>query len=316
MEELKELHQEQFKYFDRRCKLLFSDPVILAWILKDSILKINKVPVKVIADNLANNNGGSLELRKMSGLNKESIDIDHGDIVFDFMVVCDLNDKFYIELEGQKDSKKLGYPISKRAAYYLSRLISDQKGNEFINSDYQNLKEAYSIFVTLNGKHKNKIFRQKMEWYDDHGNPTKEEDNPGMMEVIKIYMGEGNKEIGCLKLLELFFFDKREWEAKKKILKEEFEIELDDETEQEVRSMNGFGEGLLEIGYAKGILIGEQKGLLAGEERKLIECIQNLIVNLNLSLSEAMSALNVPSDKREKYESMICNQDTKELGYK
>ena len=214
MEKLKKLYKEKFRWFDKKCKMLFADPMILSWILKDSIAELKDVPIERIRESLVDENGGSIELGKIQGLNPENIGIEEGDVYFDFLVTCDVKEKLYIGVEGQKDGKNLGYPISKRAGYYLSRLISRQKNIEFTHSNYEDIKKTYCLFVILNGEHKNRIHVQRMYWSDMEGRCV-EENDPGIMEVIKVYMGSGNTETNCLRLLELYFFDEREWKARK-----------------------------------------------------------------------------------------------------
>ena len=69
--------------------------------------------------------------------------------------------------------------------------------------------------------------------------------------------------------------------------------------------MNGFGEGMAEIIYERGMIFGLEQG----EERKTVELINNLVSNLNLSLLEAMNALSIPLEEQEKYESIIMDQN-------
>ena len=37
------------------------------------------------------------------------------------------------------------YELINRMIYYICRMVSSQKGTEFIHSDYDNLKKVYSI---------------------------------------------------------------------------------------------------------------------------------------------------------------------------
>ena len=49
-----------------------------------------------------------------------------------------------IEAQGRN---AVGYPILKRGIYYCSRLISDQYGKVFKNSEYEKIKKAYDTVV-------------------------------------------------------------------------------------------------------------------------------------------------------------------------
>ena len=42
------------------------------------------------------------------------------------------------------------YDIINRAVFYVSRMIPSQKGREFVNSNYNDIKRVYSIWVCMN----------------------------------------------------------------------------------------------------------------------------------------------------------------------
>ena len=54
-----------------------------------------------------------------------------------------------INVEAQKD-EPTGYQILNRAIFYVSRLISSQKERDFVNTNYDDLKSVYSIWVCMN----------------------------------------------------------------------------------------------------------------------------------------------------------------------
>lgn len=82
---------------------------------------------------------------KIQNVNNESVDEDDGKIIYDIKFPLYYNGKrreFIINIEAQKSSKKskLGYRLENRIAYYMGRMISEQKGTEFVNSNYDDLK--------------------------------------------------------------------------------------------------------------------------------------------------------------------------------
>lgn len=54
-----------------------------------------------------------------------------------------------INLEAQKDEPN-EYDILNRAIFYVSRLISSQKERDFKNTNYNDIKRVYSIWVCMN----------------------------------------------------------------------------------------------------------------------------------------------------------------------
>lgn len=78
-------------------------------------------------------------------------------IIYDIKFPLYYNGKrreFIINIEAQKSSKKskLGYQLENRIAYYMGRMISEQKGTEFVNSNYDDLKSVYTIWICMDTK--------------------------------------------------------------------------------------------------------------------------------------------------------------------
>lgn len=106
-------------------------------------------------------NGG-----RIVGLNSENTEINEGMIRFDIIFYVRMPSKsntadnnatdkesrlsqIIINVEAQK-SEPQKYDILNRAIFYVSRMISSQKGRDFENSDYNNIKQVYSIWVCMN----------------------------------------------------------------------------------------------------------------------------------------------------------------------
>ena len=44
------------------------------------------------------------------------------------------------------------FHVENRIAYYMGRMISEQKGTEFVNSNYDDLKSVYAIWICMDTK--------------------------------------------------------------------------------------------------------------------------------------------------------------------
>ncbi len=62
---------------------------------------------------------------------------------------------------------------------------------------------------------------------------------------------------------------------------------------------------LIDEGMEKGIKRGIEKGI----ELSLTDSIKKLMKNANLTIEQAMNALEVPEDKREKYRQIIISNN-------
>ena len=54
-----------------------------------------------------------------------------------------------VEAQRSTSNNKLGYHIESRIAYYMARMVSSQKNVEFIKSNYDELKDIYSIWICM-----------------------------------------------------------------------------------------------------------------------------------------------------------------------
>ena len=91
---------------------------------------------------------------RIVGLNTESSEIDEGKIYFDIIFYVRMRDglaKMIINLEAQKN-EPTKYHILNRAIFYTARLVSSQKEREFTGSDYNEIKQVYSIWICMNMK--------------------------------------------------------------------------------------------------------------------------------------------------------------------
>ena len=56
----------------------------------------------------------------------------------------------------------------------------------------------------------------------------------------------------------------------------------------------------IKIGESRGIEIGKSQGEILGTEKALAESVQNLMKNLKMTMEQAMAALGIPEEKKEK----------------
>lgn len=109
---------------------------------------INTVPIETGLTNTVIKNDES----RVVGLNSENPELHEGMIRFDIIFYVRMRDglsQIIINVEAQKDEPN-GYDILNRAIFYVSRMISSQKERDFSNSNYNDIKRVYSIWVCMN----------------------------------------------------------------------------------------------------------------------------------------------------------------------
>ena len=171
-----------------------------------------------------------------------------------------------------------GYPLTKRAIYYCSRMISAQHGPIFTNSEYGKIRKVYSIWVCT---HPTKEFQNTLIRYSIRpeqliGNATEKSENYDLMSVVTICLGKPDAEnyTGILKFLDVLLSSSRAAAEKKKILEEEFGVAMSEELEREVLIMCNLSQGVKAEGREEGIGIGREEGIGIGEMRMLMRLVQ------------------------------------------
>lgn len=146
---------------DDYVKCILADPQIAAYIVQALVPEFKEMEVEKIIPCIGE---PTVMLRfperlgvKIQNVNNESVDEDDGKIIYDIKFPLYYNGKrreFIINIEAQKSSKKskLGYRLENRIAYYMGRMISEQKGTEFVNSNYDDLKSVYTIWICMDTK--------------------------------------------------------------------------------------------------------------------------------------------------------------------
>ena len=152
--------------YDEKAKNLLGHKIILAHILVKTIDEfkgmnpkdvvqyiegepyISTVPVDAGSTNVEKEQDGE----KVIGLNTENSELNEGLVRFDIIFYVRMRDglsQIIINVEAQKDEPN-GYDILNRAIFYVSRMISSQKERDFSNSNYNDIKRVYSIWICMN----------------------------------------------------------------------------------------------------------------------------------------------------------------------
>ena len=267
--------------YDASAKRLLGQKIILAHILirvvdefKDmdadtvaSLIEgepyISQVPVEPGLTNKEMTDAGTGE--RIVGLNTESSEIDEGKVYFDIIFYVRMRDglaKMIINLEAQKN-EPTKYHILNRAIFYTARLVSSQKEREFIGSDYNEIKQVYSIWICMNMK-ENSLSHIHMVKDDLLG----DQDWKGNLDILNIVMIGLAKEIPpreekyeLHRLLGTLLSQTMTAEQKLKLMKQEYDIPVERHgIRDEVKIMCNLSEGVEEMGYVK----GEAAGMIAG----------------------------------------------------
>ena len=314
--------------YDAVCKQLLSEKSILAWIMKYCVSECREMAVEDIVRCIEASPSVSVtpvfpdekNTTLINGMNTVNTSQDEGTVVFDIlfaaMIPLPKPMRLIINVEAQADFSP-HYPLPSRAEYYSARLISSQKGREFTNSHYGDIKKVYTIWVCtdLPKYRENTIYTTSVRMKERSGRMDSLIKGYGLQRTAFIMLGnEEEKEAeGVLRLLDVLFRSEKSLEERKHILEEEFDIAMNEDMEMEVRHMCNLSKGVEDRGFRKGVVVGTENGIVKGREEGLKEgreeeklnSIRSLMKKLNLTLEQAMDVLDVPKSEQEKYAQLL-----------
>ena len=190
----------------------------------------------------------------IDGKNTEDSSIKEGKVTYDVLFDAYAPDgsgtiKLIINLEGQRNPDP-GYPLIKRAIYYVSRLISAQHGREFVNSQYQKIKKVYSIWICLAPKEgkENTATTYKIQEETVIGSNKEKVENYDLMNIAIINISKNIDDFdnNIIGLLSTIFSDSLKAEEIIRILNEDFNIQTTKNMQKEVDNMCNLSKGLIQ----------------------------------------------------------------------
>ena len=299
--------------YDRTAKKLLANKQILAQIMKGCVNEYSDCTVDDIVEKYIEGTPevGSVgvhvddtnRLKKstdvIKGSNNEDSTLTEGtlfyDVRFDAIAPKSADSaeqeeviRLIINVEAQTKFKP-GYPLTKRAIYYCSRMISAQHGPIFTNSEYGKIRKVYSIWVCT---HPTKEFQNTLIRYSIRpeqliGNAVEKSENYDLMSVVTICLGESGTEnyTGIVKFMDVLLSSSRAATEKKKILEEEFGVAMNEELEREVLVMCNLSQGVKAEGREEGINIGEMR-MLVKQVRKGRVTIEEAAEDAGMTVEE------------------------------
>jgi hypothetical protein len=186
----------------------------------------------------------------VSGMANEETSQTEGTVTFDIRFDAIAPDdgrliSLIINVEVQADYYP-GYPLTKRAIYYLGRMISSQYGKVFTKSHYEKIEKVYSIWICVDPPNyrENTINKYEMTETCIVGDVKEVREHYDLMTVVMLCLGDPEKAEykSILKMLDVLLSTETKPEEKKKTLSEEFNIAMTQKMESEVLEMGGYGD--------------------------------------------------------------------------
>ncbi len=225
------------------------------------------------------------QVTKVQGMGNEDISQNEGTVYYDvrFNAIAPSteeleNIRLIINAEAQ-NRFKLKYPLTKRAVYYGSRLISAQHGTVFTKSDYQKLRKVYSIWICVNPakKFRNTITRYSLKPETIIGNAVEAPENYDLINIVMVCLGKMEEwnDNNLIKFLGVLFQNELSAREKKDILERDFNIPMTETFESEVDDMCNLSQGVAE------------KAMQQGRTHILIELVNDGVLTIEKAAEKA-----------------------------
>ncbi len=314
--------------YDAACKRVLSEKAILARIMKSCLEEYRHCDVNDIAEKYIEgqpqvsavpvlpDDGGTV----ISGMDTEDKSVHEGTVTYDIRfrsIVPDSDERIalIINLEAQNDFYP-GYPLIKRGIYYCCRMISSQYGREFTGPHYEKIKKVYSIWICMNPpkNRENTITRYRLIEEHMAGEAVELVRNYDLLSIIMLCLGgpDGKNYDGVLRMLDVLLGSETSEMEKRKILQDDYNIQMTLAMKREVTVMCNLSKGVEEKGIAKGIAKGMTegmaKGMTEGMTNGILASIKNLVKNMGISVEQAMTVLEIPEAERQNYRELLQRQ--------
>ncbi|MBK5897900.1 hypothetical protein [Catonella massiliensis] len=213
--------------------------------------------------------------KRLAGLNSESADVNEGVVRFDIVFYVRLKDgvsQIIINIEAQKDAPS-GYSILNRGIFYACRLISSQKERDFVNTNYDDIKCVYTIWICMNMP-ENSLDYYQLANRKALGSRTWE----GKLDMINIVLIGLAKDLPIHdekyelhRLLVALMSKQLTTSEKINIIEKEYKIQVNDTLRKDVSVMCNLSQGIVDETLEKVILNMHRLGYTSEQIAKAVE---------------------------------------------
>ena len=251
--------------YDTRVKRLLAQKIILAHILvktvdefkgmkpEDVVKYIEGEPsisVVPVEPGLANMEKTDATGQRIVGLNTENAEINEGLVRFDIIFYVRMKNglsQIIVNIEAQKD-EPTEYKILNRAIFYVSRLISSQKERDFVNTNYDDIKQVFSIWICMNMDYNSLSHIHLTK--DEMLKPCNWKGNLDLLNIVLIgitnEIPEHDEKYEMHRLIGALLSSELKEQEKLDIIEHEYNIPISQEFREDVRIMCNLSTGIEE----------------------------------------------------------------------
>ena len=291
--------------YDKNVKEILADIQVLARIVKHTVAEADDLSISEIMSCIdcgsirigtVPMNPGLTNAERIDSYQTEDSIPNEGYVTYDIrfmMAVASAALEIIINIEAQRtsDFKKLGYHIENRIVFYLARLISSQKGINFVKSEHDNIKKVYSIWICMDAADDedsiSSISLKSECLFGKQCDFTELDKMCGM--VIRIRNNENAAESRnrLIAMLE-DMLSTQDGESKKRKLEEKYDMKITTKLEGRFSSMCNLSEVVEERGVEKGI-------------RGLVDILKEMGTSKEVIVDKIMEKFSLTEEQARKF---------------
>ena len=274
-------------------KTVIHDSNVLSWILRSNVDELKDRSIEEIKKCLdIGADGRFVNGRNVEYVSKESRTV-RVDSVFEVRIPGEKDRiSVIVNVEGQGDADP-GYPLEKRAEYYVGRMISTQKGRYFKGKDFGKLRKVYSIWLVFNPKaeYRNTAVKYSMKAESLSGDPDRALPVVDAFNIYFINVGPYDDSLPDVSAFPAALFSKLPGDAVYDIMKDRFNIEYDDILREGVEKMSSLREDTYNWGF--------REGREEGSINSLSDFLVSYIKEKGIPVDEIINSPSIPDNLRE-----------------
>lgn len=296
--------------YDAQVRRILADKIILAWILKYCTEEFKDCSIEKIAAAIEEEPElvtvpvypGKKRTEAIAGLHNEDTVPGEGTIRYDILFYARVpygeSAKLLIDVEAQKKFNP-GYSLVTRGVFYCARMLSSQFGTEFTPNAYDDIKKVYSIWICMDAPDYavDTIVKYSIKPENIAGNFQGKERHD-LLTVVMVCLGreeDNNKGTELHRLLSVLLSEKLLPEEKKRILHNEFDINMESDMEEAWNSMCNLSDLIEERAIERGI----EQGIEQGIERGQLLMLKCLIEDGKLTWEQAADTMKMQVSELE-----------------
>lgn len=237
---------------------------------------------------------------RVAGLNTVYQELNEGINIFDIIFYVRIKNgiaRIIINIEIQKD-EPTKYHILNRIVFYVSRMISSEKQRDFVHSNYNDMKEVYSIWLCT-GEKENTLNYIRLSDEKLIGS-KKWKGNLNLFNAVIIGLSdelpEYDETYDLHRLLGVILSDCLTYRERVEIIEKDYELELPDKLKEEVKTMYSLGAEI----RRKAEREGESRGRVEGREQSTRLISVNLFKS-GMSINQIAQIVEVNIEKLQEW---------------